>query len=133
MFKLYEFRKAHEMYQADLADIIGLTQSAISRMEKEGADLSKAQYQKLYERFGQEDVDAFRVEDGGINAVGNIMNGTGTQNNGMQVHANQDLIAIIKNQNETICRVLEQQQDWVSRFAQQNERLLSLLEKITIE
>ncbi len=131
MFKIYEFRKAHEMYQSEFAEIVGLTQSAISRIEKDGLDLSKSQMEKLYERFGKEDVDAFCTDDRNIS--GNVISGNGNQNNSMEVKSDKELIEIIRKQNETICRQFEVQNEMNNRLASQNDKLISLLEKLSLE
>lgn len=71
MFRLKDFRQAHGIFQSKMAEILGTTQSSISRMESEGIELTIAQYQKLYDTFGQESVDAYKVEDNGIYVTGN--------------------------------------------------------------
>ena len=38
MFKYKEFRRAHGLFQSQLAEIMGLSQSNISRYETEGID-----------------------------------------------------------------------------------------------
>lgn len=63
MFKLREFRLAHSLKQSEIAEILGVAQSGISRMESEKIELPKVLYKKLYDRFGEDDVDSFRLID----------------------------------------------------------------------
>lgn len=115
MFKLQEFRKAHGMYQAQMAEVLGLTQSGISRMETEKIDLTNVQYERLYEEFGKEDVDAYRVDMSPLEAQlaldGDV--------------AKEGLVEVIKKQSEVFCEHLRRQDDI-------NARLMGLLEKIAL-
>lgn len=54
--RLKEFRLANEISQADVAKELGLSQSALSRTEALGRDLSDIQIGKLCERWGKEEV-----------------------------------------------------------------------------
>lgn len=124
MFKYKEFRRAHSLFQSQLAEIIGMTQSNISRYETEGIEPTREQYEKLYEKYGKDDVNAFIVDESlNVSASNNIMKGTGVQNNGIQ--ADRDMLAIIKKQAETMASHVERQDAL-------NERLVALLEKVTI-
>lgn len=125
MFKLKEFRLAHSLYQAQMAEILGLTQSGVSRLETEGIDLTLAQYQILYDRFGQEAVDAYKIDPRTyIEANNNSNYGSGIQNNG--VNQNAELVSIIRKQNEMICEHIRTQDEL-------NKNLISLLEKLSIK
>ncbi len=125
MFKYKEFRRAHGLFQSKLAEIMGISQSNISRYESEGIDPTPIQFQKLYDKFGEEEVKAFEVDPSQIvNAENNINNGSGNQNNGIQNDA--DLLEIIKKQTDMIVRHIEKQDDI-------NARLMSLLEKLTLK
>lgn len=125
MFKYKEFRRAHGLFQSKLAEIMGISQSNISRYESEGIDPTPIQFQKLYDKFGEEEVKAFEVEPSQIvNAENNINNGSGNQNNGIQNDA--DLLEIIKKQTDMIVKHIEKQDDI-------NARLMSLLEKLTLK
>ena len=124
MFKYKEFRRAHGLFQSKLAEIMGISQSNISRYESEGIDPTPIQFQKLYDKFGEEEVKAFEVDPSQIvNAENNINNGSGNQNNGIQNDA--DLLEIIKKQTDMIVKHIEKQDDI-------NARLMSLLEKLTL-
>lgn len=57
--RLKEFRIANEIPQAELADLFGLSQSAVSRLEAIGRDLSDIQIGKLCEKYGREKVMKF--------------------------------------------------------------------------
>lgn len=125
MFKYKEFRRAHSLFQSQLAEIIGMTQSNISRYETEGIEPTNEQYERLYAKYGKEDVDSFIVSDGlQVSANNNVLRGSGTQNNGIQ--ADKDLLAIIKRQAETMASHIEKQ-DAI------NERLVALLEKVALK
>ncbi len=79
MFKYKEFRRAHSLLQSQLADILGMTQSNLSRYETEGVDLTREQYGKLYEKYGKEDVAAFIVDNSqNVTSCGNILHGNRT-------------------------------------------------------
>lgn len=125
MFKYKEFRRAHGLFQSKLAEIMGISQSNISRYESEGIDPTPIQFKKLYDKFGEEEVKAFEVNPSQIvKAENNINNGSGNQNNGIQNDA--DLLEIIKKQTDMIVKHIEKQDDI-------NARLMSLLEKLTLK
>lgn len=125
MFKYKEFRRAHGLFQSKLAEIMGISQSNISRYETEGIDPTPAQFQKLYDEYGEENVKAFEVEPSQlVNAENNVNSGSGNQNNGIQ--SNADLVEIIKRQTEMIAKHIEKQDDI-------NVRLMNLLEKLTLK
>lgn len=125
MFKYKEFRRAHGLFQSKLAEIMGISQSNISRYESEGIDPTPIQFQKLYDKFGEEEVKAFEVNPSQIvKAENNINNGSGNQNNGIQNDA--DLLEIIKKQTDMIVKHIEKQDDI-------NARLMSILEKLTLK
>jgi transcriptional regulator with XRE-family HTH domain len=124
MFKYKEFRRAHGLFQSQLAEIMGLSQSNISRYETEGIDPTPAQFKKLYDKFGEEDVKAFEVEPQFVNAENNVNNDSGNQNNGIQ--NDTDLIEIIKKQTETIAKHVERQDEI-------NACLMDLLEKMALK
>lgn len=119
MFKLKEFRSAHGLKQSELAEILDLTQSGISRIETEKIELSIVQYQKLYDKFGKEDVDSFRVEPPAVDVDALIGE---AQVKGLQ--QNIELLSIIKKQNDTICEHVAMQDNF-------NRTLLQLLEKLS--
>lgn len=125
MFKYKEFRKAHGLFQSKLAEIMGISQSNISRYESESIDPTPVQFRKLYDVFGEEDVNTFRIEPSQfVNAENNVNNGTGNQNNGIQ--SDTDLIEIIKKQTEAIAKHVERQDEI-------NSRLMDLLEKLALK
>lgn len=125
MFKYKEFRRAHSLFQSQLAEIMGLSQSNISRYETEGIEPTPAQYEKLYDKYGKEDVDTFVIDDTmRVVAENNINSGSGSQNNGIQT--NGDLIEIIKRQTETMASHMEKQDAF-------NARLMDLLEKLALK
>lgn len=125
MFKYKEFRRAHGLFQSKLAEIMGISQSNISRYETEGIDPTPAQFQKLYDKYGEENVKAFEVEPSQlVNAENNVNIGSGNQNNGIQ--SNADLVEIIKKQTDMMAKHIEKQDEI-------NARLMDLLEKIALK
>ena len=122
---LKDFRQAHKLYQSDMAEILGINQSNVSRAELKGyLSLSYTQKQTLYERFGKEDVDSFEVkaEDISLEVSGNVNQG-GNQNNGYFT-TDKTALSIIQQQSDTIRNLAEKQ-------AEMTEKLMVLLEKIS--
>lgn len=124
MFKYKEFRRAHSLFQSQLAEIIGMTQSNLSRYETEGIDLTREQYGKLYDKYGKEDVDAFILEEGVSITASNNVNGSGVQNNGIQ--SDKDLVGILKNLTETLSEHVKKQDAMA-------EQMIALLQKLTLK
>ncbi len=124
MFKYKEFRRAHSLFQSQLAEIIGMTQSNLSRYETEGIDLTREQYGKLYDKYGKEDVDAFILDEGVSITASNNVNGSGVQNNGVQ--SDKDLVGILKNLTETLSEHVKKQDAMA-------EQMIALLQKLTLK
>ncbi len=124
MFKYKEFRRAHSLFQSQLAEIIGMTQSNISRYETEGIEPTNEQYDRLYEKFGRENVDAFVVKDGSHVVATNNVNGSGVQNNGIQ--SDKDLVGILKNLTETLSEHVKKQDAMA-------EQMMALLQKLALK
>ena len=121
MFKYKEFRRSHGLFQSQLAEIMGMAQSNVSRYETEGIDPTPDQYKKLYEKYGKEDVDSYKVE----NILPNHnMNAHGAQNCGMQI--DKDIIEVLKKQTEILANHIVEQ-DKI------NSRLMSVLENLTMK
>lgn len=57
--RLKDFRDANKLQQGDLVEVLGISQSAISRMEALGRDLSQTQFEKLCAKYGEEEVMRF--------------------------------------------------------------------------
>lgn len=123
MFKYKEFRRAHSLFQSQLAEIIGMNQSNVSRYETEGIDPTPEQYRKLCERFGKEDVDAFMVDESKVVATNNV-NGSGLQNNGGLVDGG--LIEIVKSMTETLAEHVKKQDAMA-------EQMMALLQKLALK
>lgn len=122
---LKEFRQMHGLFQSDLAEILNVNQSNISRAEIKGFfDLTALQRDALYTKFGKEDVDSYVINsDNTINASSNTNEGNGIQNNGY-MGADAVSLSIIKKQSEALTSLAEKQ-------VAQTERLLNLLEKLS--
>lgn len=124
-FKIREFRKAKGLFQDKMAELLGLTQSNLSRYETNGIDLSDEQLDKLRSVYGKEDVDGFltdSAEQVREKAIPEI------QSDNLTV---LDLVTIIKKQNETICMQVDVQNQFSKQLTSMNERLLTLLEKVS--
>lgn len=122
---LKDFRQSHSLFQSDMAEILGINQSNVSRAELKGfISLSYQQREKLYEKFGKEDVDAFEVHrnEVTVEANGNVNSG-GNQNNGI-ISIDEMTLSIIKQQSETIRTLAEKQ-------AEQTDKLMGLIDKIS--
>lgn len=119
-----DFRQAQGLYQSQMAELLGLNQSNISRAEIKGyLELTYPMLQTLYEKYGQKEVDKFRIDDNvSVNASNNVNEGGGTQNNGY-FHTDAESTEIIRRQAEAITMLAEKQ-------AAQTERLIDLLEKL---
>lgn len=118
MFKLREFRIAHSLKQSEIAEILGITQSGISRMESERIELPIVLYNKLYDKFGKEDVDSFRIVDEDYDKQPVDVR--------LKETDNRELLAVLQKQNDIICEHIKRQDDL-------NSRLIDLLEKIYIK
>lgn len=123
-FNIRAFRKAKGLYQEDFAKIIGVTQSNLSRIETNGIDLTEAQIEALYNYYGKDEVDAFKTDNAEM-----IANNDLQKNEGL---AYQDLISIIKRQNEVISQQVDVQNKNISQLTNINERLLGLLENLSL-
>lgn len=120
MFKYKEFRRSHGLFQSQLAEIMGMAQSNVSRYETEGIDPTPDQYNKLYDKYGKDDVDSYKVE----NATPNYnVSGQVGLNNGMLV--DKDIIEIIKKQTEILANHIVEQ-DKI------NSRLMTVLENLSM-
>lgn len=122
---LKDFRHAHRLFQSDMARLLELNKSNVSRAELRGyLTLTYPQLHTLYDKFGKEDVDSFMLEDNlSVEVSNNTNEGDGTQNNGVFATDGASL-EIIKQQSEALTRLAEKQ-------AEQTDRLLLLIEKLS--
>lgn len=120
-----DFRQSHRLYQSDMAELLELNQSNISRAELRGyLELTYPQRQTLFEKFGKENVESFAIKDDiTIDASNNENNGDGTQNNGY-FEADVVSLGIIKKQSELLSKLAEKQ-------SEQTDRLLEILNKLS--
>ncbi len=126
-FKIREFRKANGLLQDEMASLIGLTQSNLSRYENFGVDLSDKQLGMLCEKFGEEAVKPYLTDSSEQVRDKSIPE---RQAENMTV---LDMITVIKKQNDTICQQVELQNQFTRQLTNMNERLLNLLEKINFD
>lgn len=118
MFKLREFRIAHSLKQSEIAEILGVAQSGISRMESEKIELPIVLYKKLYDKFGEDDVNSFRIVDDDSPKPNADLR--------LKDSDNRELLEVIKKQNDIICEHIKRQDDL-------NKRLIDLLEKLYLK
>ena len=57
--RLKALRAEHNLYQKDLGEILGLSQSVVSRMEKTHAELDDVLYERLVKKYGEKEVARF--------------------------------------------------------------------------
>lgn len=115
MFKLREFRKSHSLFQSQLAEILDVAQSGISRMENEQIDLSPSQYKKLCETYGKDDVDSFVLSEEDI------------PRGSFDDIDPSEMMNIIKKQNDIICEYARNQQIYTEKIMNMVERLVYCL------
>lgn len=68
--RLRALRREHGLQQKELGEIIGVTQSVISRMENSLAEVDDYQYERLVKKYGEEEVAKFMGESPLKNVVG---------------------------------------------------------------
>lgn len=89
-FDLKRFRKDFDLKQSDIADILGIAQSFISKVERGVESFPQAHYKTLSGKFGEEAIRKYNVDnkqvDNSINVVGdgNISN-TGVVDGGISI------------------------------------------------
>lgn len=121
-FNLKDFRQSHGLFQSDMAQLLEINQSNVSRAELRGYhDLTFPQKQKLYDKYGQEDVDSFMIRDAVV--VTHNHNGEGTQNNGI-FESDSQALDIIKQQSEALTEL-------TGRYMEQTDKILSIIEKLS--
>ena len=123
--RIKDLRQHFGIYQSEMARIISSKQSTISRMEmRPSSELTQSQVDALYERFGKEEVERFADNElNSVIATGNVNQGDGTQNNGL-ISSDKEALEIIKEQSKTLSELATKQ-------AEQSDRLLSILEKLS--
>lgn len=124
---LKDFRQSVNLFQSDMAELLGLNQSNVSRAELRGFfEPTYPQLQTLYKKYGKETVDKFIVSDEGVISVTASNNrnvGRGTQNNGYFSTDSQTL-GIIGRQSDALIELARKQ-------AEISDRIISLMEKIS--
>lgn len=128
VIKLKEFRDAYGYSQQDLAEALGVSQSAVSRTEGVGAELSGPQIEKLCERFGKEKVMKFvgNTEETDIIEAAK-RKGIPTELNPLQV------ISILKETIQIQKKNIEAQQEIISAQTKVIEEYKKLVEDMKKE
>jgi len=125
-FRLKDFREAQKKFQSDMAAVLGINQSNVSRMELKGVCIiSYQQYKALCDNFGKEAVEKFVVRDNeqAVVVANNKNEGNGTQDNSVNI-SDADAMAVIHTQAKALSDALRKQ-------SEQADRMMTLLEKLT--
>lgn len=124
-FKIREFRKAKGLFQEEMAQIVGLTQSNLSRYETNDIDLTDEMIDKLRKTYGDAEVNAY-LNDEKLTKYLQFSE----QRENIDISG---LISVIRDQNETIRKQSEVQNQTSKQLASLSERLIALLEKVSFE
>lgn len=119
--KLKDFRLAHKKLQSEIAELFGIRQTDVSRIENGFKMLTDDQYQILVDKFGIDDVNRFVAEPPYLNAVSRkerlrIRTAMGLPE---EQTSSQDLIAL--------ARVIADQQKKIIKLEEEIERLKAKL------
>ncbi len=121
--KLKEFRAKHgKMKQSELAELFGIGQTDVSRMEQGFKLLSDEQYQILVNNFGIDDVMQYVTEPPHLNAMSGKERQRIRKAMGLPEQASsQDLIAlarVISDQQKTIIKLEEEIETLKAKLSQ---------------
>ena len=121
--KLKEFRARHgKMKQSELAELFGIGQTDVSRMEQGFKLLSDEQYQILVNNFGPDDVIQYVSEPPYLNAMSGKERQRIRKAMGLPDQtSSQDLIAlarVISDQQKTIIRLEEEIETLKAKLSQ---------------
>ena len=120
--RIKQFRQTHGLFQSDMAQLLKINQSNVSRAELKGyLTLTYPQLEALYDKFGKEDVDSYMI-DNAVSIENNTNKGDGIQNNGF-FETDTLSLSIIKQQTDILAKMAEKQ-------VEQTDRLIMLLEKL---
>lgn len=121
------FRLEHnEMFQSELARILGVTQSTLSRMERQYSDLNDLQYKKLVDEFGEDDVRSYVKENPLKNAILLPGKRRKLRPSDLQRVDTPSLENDTTNDTTQLIEVIRSQQEEIVRL---NKRISDLLEK----
>lgn len=97
------FRLEHDqMHQTELAEILGIKQSSLSRIENMHQNLDELQYKRLVEHFGEEDVKQYVS----ANPLQNVVNKKIRRKESSEQQADvATLTEVVKSQQEEISRL----------------------------
>lgn len=116
-------RKTHNrMSQDELAGILGVTQSVISRMENMHYDLDDSQYSLLVEHFGANDVAAFVKE----NPTKNLTGVAKPSKPSKEIAEGDNLSLAIKMLSETVLRQADTISQMQEKINELNEHIAYL-------
>lgn len=125
-----------EMHQSRLAEILGITQSSLSRMERQFSELNGLQYKKLCDYFGEEEVQKYVKENPLKNAMSlpgkrrkfrpSDLEGSVTppeENLPKREYSLEEVFAMIAEANKTLSRTVEAQQTTIEEMRSKIDEL----------
>ena len=109
-FRLKEFRSDYGLKQIDIAETFKCHQTNISRIEGQLCDLEDYQYKILYEKYGQETVDKYKVVESGsqYSTSRNAVNATKIENDMSAEKSDVEWWGLVRSQNAQINSLIEQ-------------------------
>lgn len=122
-----KFRKAHKVSQSDLSALFECSQGHISNIESGERNLTPLQFRLLIEKYGFDKVSPFIEDDDPVPAsitvnAPNISHNSAPVQNGDGNHMMVD---------DRLIRVLEEQSKQLTKSQEQQDRLITLLEKLS--
>ena len=125
---LKNFRTDFKLSQRDLADLFGCKQANISNIENGVRKITRSQLKCLINKYSLERIKPYLEEDDSLPAatVNADIFQTNIEGNNSQIQ-NGDGNSITAD--AALVQVVKQQSDQISRLLDQQDRLISLLEK----
>ena len=96
MFNYRKFRKDHELFQKELAELMGLSQPGLSKYENELTEPNQTQYKSLCDKFGKSTIDSYYFDED--------KSQSGPTNSG---NLDSDVVQLLVSQNATIAKQIE--------------------------
>ena len=110
--RLRDFRDANKLQQGDLVRVLGITQSAISRMEALGRDLSQSQFERLCAEYGEEEVMKFANQSAPAVA-----------NSPKQIYTLPEAFGMLSETCKALARTMESQAEIINKMREKIDQL----------
>ncbi len=110
--RLKDFRDANKLQQSDLVEVLGISQSAISRLEALGRDLSPTQIERLCAKYGEEEIMKFAGHPA-----------PAVVNQPKQEYTLPEAFAMLSETCKTQSRTIEAQADIINRMRDMIDKL----------